>query len=62
MRLLVDTSSFLWFVAGSGRLSEKARKLMEDFDQFIPEKLEENEIEILQFLCVMPFDHFLNAS
>ena len=76
MRLLLDTSSFLWFVAGSDRLSRKARELMENFDnelilsmaslweiaikvsigklellrQFdilIPEKLEENEIEIL---------------
>ncbi len=76
MRLLLDTSNFLWFVAGSDRLSGKARKLMEDFDnelvlsvaslwemaikvsigklemleefdRLIPEKLEENEIEIL---------------
>ena len=76
MRLLLDTSRFLWFVAGSERLSGKARELMEDFDnelvlsvaslwemaikasigklellrpfdQFIPEKLEENEIDIL---------------
>ena len=93
MRLLVDTSSFLWFVAGSGRLSEKARKFMEDFDnelvlsvaslwemaikvsigklemledfdQFIPEKLEENEIEILHIrlahlseMMKLPFHH-----
>ena len=76
MRLLLDTSSFIWFAAGSVRLSGKAREIMEDFDnelvmsvaslwemaikvsigkldlledfdQFIPEKLEENEIEIL---------------
>ncbi len=32
MRLLLDTSSFIWFVAGSGRLSGKAREIMEDFD------------------------------
>ena len=32
MRLLLDTSRFLWFVAGSERLSGKARELMEDFD------------------------------
>ena len=32
MRLLLDTSSFLWFVAGSDRLSGKAKELMEDFD------------------------------
>jgi PIN domain nuclease of toxin-antitoxin system len=76
MRALLDTGSFLWFVAGSDRLSRGAREFMEDFDnelvlsvaslweisikvsigklellrefdQFIPEKLEENEIEIL---------------
>ena len=76
MRLLLDTSSFIWFAAGSVRLSGKVREIMEnfdnelvmsvaslwemaikvsigkldlleDFDQFNPEKLEENEIEIL---------------
>jgi len=93
MRLLLDTSSFLWFVAGSGKLSVKARELMEDFDnelvlsvaslwemaikvsigklellrqfdQFIPEKLEENEIEILHVelahlseMMKLPFHH-----
>ncbi|VEN74241.1 PilT protein domain protein [Candidatus Desulfarcum epimagneticum] len=93
MRLLLDTSSFLWFVAGSGKLSEKARALMEDFDNelvlsvaslwemaikvsvgkletlrpfdlFIPEKLEENEIHILQIsfphlsqMMKLPFHH-----
>ena len=93
MRLLLDTSSFLWFVAGSDRLSGKARELMEDFDnelvlsvaslwemaikasigklellrpfdQFIPEKLEENEIDILHIslphlseMMALPFHH-----
>ncbi len=93
MRLLLDTSSFLWFVAGSNKLSRKARKLMEDFDnelalsvaslwemaikvsigklemfkefdEFIPEKLEENEIEILHVrlahlseMMKLPFHH-----
>jgi hypothetical protein len=32
MRLLLDTSSFLWFVVGSYRLSGKATELIEDFD------------------------------
>ena len=93
MRLLVDTGSFLWFVAGSDRLSREAREVMEDFDnelvlsvaslweisikvsigklellrefdQFIPEKLEENEIEILHVelahlseMMNLPFHH-----
>lgn len=93
MRLLLDTSSFLWFVAGSDRLSLKARELMEDFDnalvlsvaslwemaikvsigklellkefdRFIPEKLEENEIETLHVrlahlseMMKLPFHH-----
>ena len=93
MRLLLDTSSFLWFVAGSEKLSGKARELMEDFDnelllsvaslwemaikvsigklemlegfdRFIPEKLEENEIEILHVqlahlseMMKLPFHH-----
>ena len=93
MRLLLDTSSFLWFVAGSDKLSRKARELMENFDnelvlsmaslweiaikvsigklellrQFdplIPEKLKENEIEILHAelahlseLIKLPFHH-----
>nr|VFJ48043.1 MAG: PIN domain nuclease, a component of toxin-antitoxin system (PIN domain) [Candidatus Kentron sp. DK] len=76
MRLLLDTSSFLWFIAGNDRLGGKTKELMEDFDnalvlsvaslweiaikisigkldllkefdQFIPEKLEENEVEVL---------------
>jgi len=93
MRLLLDTSSFLWFVAGSDKLSRKARELMEnfdnelvlsvaslwemaikvsigklemlrEFDEFIPEKLEENEIEILHVrlahlseMMKLPFHH-----
>lgn len=32
MRVLLDTSIFLWFIAGSGKLSQKTRELMEDFD------------------------------
>ncbi len=77
MRALLDTSSFLWFIGGSRKLSGKARKFIEDFDNelfmsvaslweiaikvsigklnlsksfdlLIPEKIEENEIEILQ--------------
>jgi len=93
MRLLLDTSSFLWFVAGSDRLSGKAREIIEDFDnelvlsvaslwemaikvsigklemlrefdKFIPEKLEENEIDILHVsldhlseMMKLPFHH-----
>lgn len=93
MPLLLDTSSFLWFVAGSDKLSGKAKELMEDFDnelvlsvgslwemaikvsigklemlrefdEFIPEKLEENEIEILHVrlahlseMMKLPFHH-----
>ncbi len=93
MRLLLDTSSFLWFVAGSGKLSGKTRELMEDFDnelvlsvaslwemaikvsigklemledfdRFISEKLEENEIGILHVrlahlseMIKLPFHH-----
>jgi PIN domain nuclease of toxin-antitoxin system len=30
MRLLLDTHSFLWFIGGSERISEKARALIED--------------------------------
>jgi PIN domain nuclease of toxin-antitoxin system len=93
MRVLLDISSFLWFVAGSDRLSREAREIMEDFDNelvisvaslweiaikvsigklellrqfdlFIPEKLEENEIEILHVtfchlseMIKLPFHH-----
>nr|VFK44639.1 MAG: PIN domain nuclease, a component of toxin-antitoxin system (PIN domain) [Candidatus Kentron sp. TC] len=32
MRLLLDTSAFLRFIAGSGRLDGRSRALMEDFD------------------------------
>jgi PIN domain nuclease of toxin-antitoxin system len=93
MRFLVDTSSFLWFASGNSRLSNRARELMEDFDnelvmsiaslweiaikvsigklelladfdRFIPENLEENEIEILHVrlthlstIMKLPFHH-----
>ena len=93
MRALLDTGSFLWFVAGNDRLSREAREVIEDFDnelvisvaslweisikvsigklellrkfdQFIPEKLEENEIEILHVelahlseMMKLPFHH-----
>ncbi len=93
MRVMLDTSSFLWFISGSSRLSGKARKLIENFDnelvlsaaslwemaikvsigklemfrqfdKFIPEKLEENEIQILNVEIVhlsemvkLPFYH-----
>ena len=93
MRTLLDTSSFLWFVAGSDRLSGEAREVMEDFDnelvlsvaslweiaikvsigklelvrqfdRFIPEKLDENEIGILHVelshlseMMKLPFHH-----
>jgi PIN domain nuclease of toxin-antitoxin system len=30
MKVLLDTHAFLWFITGDGRLSKKARKLMED--------------------------------
>ena len=77
MRALLDTSSFLWFIGGSKKLSAKAREVMENydnelvmsvaslweiaiklsigklelsepFDRLIPEKIEENAIDILQ--------------
>ena len=93
MRALIDTSSFLWFIGGSERLSSNAREFMEDFDNelfmsiaslweiaikvsinkldlaepfdtFIPEKIEENEINILQIsishlseMMSLPFHH-----
>ncbi len=93
MRALLDTSSFLWFIAGSDRLSGEAREVMENFDnelvlsvaslweiaikvsigklellrqfdRFIPEKLEENEIGILHVelshlseMMKLPFHH-----
>ncbi|VFM98465.1 MAG: PIN domain nuclease, a component of toxin-antitoxin system (PIN domain) [Candidatus Kentron sp. G] len=93
MRLLLDTSVFLQFIAGSDRLGGKARALMGDFDNalvlsvaslwemaiktsigklellkefdsLIPEKLEENEIEVLPIrlahlsqMMKLPFHH-----
>jgi len=77
MRALLDTSTFLWFIGGSKKLSNEARKFIESFenelvmsvaslweiaikisigklelyecfDLLIPEKIEENEIDILQ--------------
>jgi PIN domain nuclease of toxin-antitoxin system len=76
MRALLDTSTFLWFINGSDRLSDNARVFMEEFDNelfmsvaslweiaikirigklelaesfdtLLPEKIEENEINIL---------------
>lgn len=32
MRALLDTSSFLWFIGGSERLSKNARKFIENFE------------------------------
>jgi PIN domain nuclease of toxin-antitoxin system len=32
MRLLLDTHSFLWFIAGTDQLSNSARDLISDFD------------------------------
>lgn len=32
MKLLLDTHTFLWFIAGDVRLSNKARTLIEDMD------------------------------
>ncbi len=93
MRLLLDTQSFLWFLAGDTRLSKNARQKIADldnevyvsigslweiaiksslgklnlskpFESFIPEQLEENEIEILHIrlddlsqLFRLPFHH-----
>ena len=77
MRALLDTSTFLWFIGGSKKLSNEARKFIESFenelvmsvaslweiaikisigklelyecfDLLIPEKIEENEIDIIQ--------------
>ncbi len=30
MRLLLDTHAFLWFILGSGKLTARARSLIED--------------------------------
>jgi len=93
MRVLLDTSSFIFFISGSRQLSTTARELMEDFgnklfmsvaslwemaikintgkleltepfERIIPEKLEENDIKILQIktqhlfrLIKLPFHH-----
>ena len=35
MNLLLDTHTFLWFIAGSSNLSKKARTLIEDADNQI---------------------------
>ena len=35
MRLLLDTHSFLWFIAGSAKLSERARVQVEDLDNAV---------------------------
>lgn len=77
MRILLDTSIFLWFIGGSKKLNAEALKLIENFDntlfmsivslweiaikmsigklvlaepfdRLIPQKIKENEIEILQ--------------
>ena len=93
MRALLDTSSFLWFIGGSKKLSAKAREVMENydnelvmsvaslweiaiklsigklelsepFDRLIPEKIEENTIDILQInlshlsaMMMLPLHH-----
>ena len=93
MRTLLDTSAFLWFIGGSKKLSNKARKFIESFenelvmsvaslweiaikisigklelyecfDRLIPEKIEENGIDILQInlnhlseMMKLPFHH-----
>ena len=35
MLLLLDTHSFLWFIAGDSRLSEQARELIDDMDNTV---------------------------
>jgi len=93
MRALLDTSSFLWFVSGSDKLSGPANNFISDFNnqlilssaslweiaikislgklellqpynQFIPQQLEENDIAILSIelrhlnkLIDLPFHH-----
>lgn len=32
MKVLLDTHAFLWFITGDGRLSKKARRLMENVE------------------------------
>lgn len=32
MRILIDTSTFLWFIGGSRKLSKKAIEIIENFD------------------------------
>lgn len=32
MRILLDTSTFIWFIGGNKKLSEKAREVIENFE------------------------------
>ena len=93
MQALLDTSTFLWFIGGSKKLSVEARKIIENFDNalfmsvaslweiaikisigkltlsepfdhLIPQKIKENEIDILQInlthlseMMKLPFHH-----
>ena len=93
MQALLDTSTFLWFIGGSKKLSVEARKVIENFDNalfmsvaslweiaikisisklslsepfehLIPQKIKENEINLLQInlthlseMMKLPFHH-----
>ena len=93
MNLLIDTHTFLWFIAGSEKLSNQAKNLIEDetnqvylsvaslwelankvslgklsfsepFEDFIPEQLNNNSIELLGIdtrhaskVASLPFHH-----
>jgi PIN domain nuclease of toxin-antitoxin system len=93
VKLLLDTHSFLWFIAGDARLSEQGRALIEDsdnekfvsiasiweiaiktslgklpltkpFEQFIPEQIQRNGLDVLGLrvehaakVALLPFHH-----
>jgi len=64
MKALIDTSSFLWFIGGSEKLSKNARDFMENFDNElfmsvvslweIGIKISINKLELAE-----PFDIFI---
>lgn len=64
MKALIDTSSFLWFIGGSEKLSKNARDFMENFDNElfmsvvslweIGIKISINKLELAE-----PFDTFI---
>ncbi|MGD9732388.1 MAG: type II toxin-antitoxin system VapC family toxin [Desulfamplus sp.] len=67
MKALIDTSSFLWFIGGSEKLSKNARDFMENFDNElfmsvvslweIGIKISINKLELAE-----PFDTFISQK